>query len=166
MQTRILLKTTIGPVADDWNIGRFSLLAEHLRGLTDPAGASLYHVVARDRIEHSQGHDTDLEEAARGAYGQLWLIAVDATGALTQVDVGNIGRFRQGGGGILLTRDHQDLGACLPKLGAVGATHFFQTVNPDPDASRRCRDATGTPSINWADFQSRRTGESAPINAA
>src|SRR5438067_12403025 len=118
MQTRILLKTTIGPVADDWNIGRFSLLAEHLRGLTDPAGASLYHVVARDRIEHSQGHDTDLEEAARGAYGQLWLIAVDATGALTQVDVGNISRFRQGGGGILLTRDHQDLGACLTKLGS------------------------------------------------
>ena len=32
MQTRILLKTTIGPVADDWNITRFSLLAEHLRG--------------------------------------------------------------------------------------------------------------------------------------
>jgi len=125
MRTRILLKTTIGPVTDDWNITRFSLLAEHLRGLTDPAGASLYEVVARDRIEHNQGHDTDLEEAARGAYDQLWLIAVDATGALTQVDVGNISRFRQGEGGILLTRDHQDLGACLTKLGAVGATQFF-----------------------------------------
>src|SRR5437773_8650013 len=140
MQTRILLKTTIGPVADDWNISRFSLLAEHLRGLTDPAGASLYHVVARDRIEHSQGHDTDLEEAARGAYDQLWLIAVDATGALTQVDVGNIGRFRQGGGGILLTRDHQDLGACLTKLGAVGATQFFQTVRSEERrVGKECR---------------------------
>ena len=32
MRTRILLKTTIGPVTDDWNITRFSLLAEHLRG--------------------------------------------------------------------------------------------------------------------------------------
>ena len=165
MQTRILLKTTIGPVADDWNIGRFSLLAEHLRGLTDPAGASLYHVVARDRIEHSQGHDTDLEEAARGAYGQLWLIAVDATGALTQVDVGNIGRFRQGGGGILLTRDHQDLGACLTKLGAVGATQFFQTVNPDPDGSRRCRDDTETPSISWPNFHSGSNGDLQTIDA-
>src|SRR5437660_3159744 len=84
MRTRILLKTTIGPVTDDWNITRFSLLAEHLRGLTDPAGASLYEVVARDRIEHNQGHDTDLEQAARGAYDQLWLIAVDATGGLLE----------------------------------------------------------------------------------
>src|SRR6266699_6022361 len=92
------------------------------------------------------GHDTDLEEAARGAYGRLWLIAVDATGALTQVDVGNISRFRQSGGGILLTRDHQDLGACLTKLGAVGATQFFQTINADPDASCRCPDDTETPS--------------------
>src|SRR5437763_7002522 len=102
MQTRILLKTTIGPVADDWNIGRFSLLAEHLRGLTDPAGASLYEVVARDRIEHSQGHDTDLEEAARGAYDKLWMIAVDDTGALKKVGVGHVSRFRPGGSGFLI----------------------------------------------------------------
>src|SRR5438105_13983066 len=100
MQTRILLKTTIGPVADDWNIGRFSLLPEHLRGRTDPPGASLYHVVARDRIEHSQGHDTDLEEAAAGAYDQLWPLAVDATGAVTQADDGDSARLRRGGGDI------------------------------------------------------------------
>ena len=35
---RILLQTTIPNHEDDWHIGRFSLLAEHLRSLTDNHG--------------------------------------------------------------------------------------------------------------------------------
>jgi hypothetical protein len=36
----ILLQTTIPPIADDWNIDRFSLLRDHLASLTDESGAA------------------------------------------------------------------------------------------------------------------------------
>src|SRR6516164_9266740 len=138
MAIPILLKTTIGAVADDWNVGRFSLLTAHLRGLRDTRGELRYEVCARDRVESAAGDDRDLAQAAAGAYAQLWLIAADTVGALTETDIDNIARFRRTGGGILLTRDHQDLGACLAKLGPLGATQYFQSVNPDPVPSRRC----------------------------
>src|SRR5467141_1273012 len=77
MPTRILVKTTIGPVADDWNVGRFSLLTDHLRSLKDSSGRALFGVVARDRSENQQGDDTDLVQLANGAYDQLWLIGAD-----------------------------------------------------------------------------------------
>lgn len=38
MPNRILVKTTIGQVADDWHVGRFSLLTDHLRSLKDASG--------------------------------------------------------------------------------------------------------------------------------
>ena len=67
MATRILLKTTIGAVENDWNVGRFSLLAEHLRSLRDLSGNPLYEVTARDRAQDAAGDDVDLAELARGA---------------------------------------------------------------------------------------------------
>jgi hypothetical protein len=156
MSLRILLKTTIAPVKDDWNIGRFSLLCRHLASLRN--GRSYYDVTARDRVEDECGNDVDLIGAARGEFDQLWLFAADDTGALTDRDVEAIATFRDRGGGVLLTRDHQDLGACLGKLGALGATHYFQSVNPDPDPSRRCCDDLGTPSITWPNFHSGANG--------
>jgi len=160
VKTRILLKTTIGAIHDDWNVARFSLLTEHLRGLTDSSGRAFYEVIARDRVEATGGGcDADLAEAAAGAYDQLWLIAVDTTGALTPVDVENIGRFRASGGGIVLTRDHQDLGACLTRLGAVGATQYFHTLNADPDVSHHCCDDLDTPAISWPNFHSGANGD-------
>ena len=113
MATRILLKTTIGAIENDWNVRRFSLLAEHLRSLTDPSGSPLYEMVARNRAENAAGDDVDLAELAEGAYDQLWLIATDVTGALTAFDVEHISRFRTQGGGTLLSRDHQPQGDCL-----------------------------------------------------
>src|SRR5438309_676222 len=86
MPTRILVKTTIGPVMDDWHVGRFSLLIDHLRSLRDSSGAVLYDVAARDRSVNQDGDDTDLVQVARGAYDQLWLIGADETGALTTGD--------------------------------------------------------------------------------
>src|SRR5690242_5012658 len=149
MATRILLKTTIGGVENDWNVGRFSLLAEHLRSLRDLSGNPLYEVTARDRAQDAEGDDVDLAELARGAYEQLWLIGTDVTGALTARDVEHITRFRKQGGGTLLSRDHENLGACLTRLGAMGATQYFHTANPDPEESHRCRDDRETLSINW-----------------
>jgi|GEM_PF-3561344 len=46
---RILLQTTIPGTADDWNIGRFSMLRDYLAGLTDEDGAPLCDVTARNR---------------------------------------------------------------------------------------------------------------------
>jgi hypothetical protein len=159
MTIPILLKTTIGAVADDWNVGRFSLLAAHLSSLPAARGAARYEVFARDRVEDAAGDDPDLAQAARGAYQQLWLVATDTVGALTVTDVDNINRFRRAGGGVLLTRDHQDLGACLAKLGALGATQYFQSVNPDPEPARRCSDDRETPSISWPNFHSGANGD-------
>jgi hypothetical protein len=165
MAIPILLKTTIPSVADDWNVGRFSLLAQHLRNLRGTNGDARYTVVAHDRIESADGDDRDLADAGRGAYAQLWLIATDTVGALTNTDVENIARFRRAGGGILLTRDHQDLGACLTKLGALGASQYFQSVNPDPDPSRRCCDDQETPSISWPNFHSGANGDLQTVTA-
>ena len=166
MAIPILLKTTIGPVADDWNVGRFSLLATHLRAVEDARGRLRYEVFARDRVENAAGDDRDLALAATGAYAQLWLIAADTVGALTETDVENIARFRRAGGGILLTRDHQDLGACLAKLGALGASQYFQSVNPDPDPSHRCRDDRETPAISWPNFHSGANGDLQKVTVA
>jgi hypothetical protein len=159
MAIPILLKTTIGAVADDWNVGRFSLLAAHLRSLQNTRGELRYEVFARDRVESAAGDDRDLAQAAAGEYAQLWLIAADTGGALTETDIGNIARFRRAGGGILLTRDHQDLGACLARLGALGITQYFHSVNPDPEPSRRCSDDRETPSISWPNFHSGANGD-------
>jgi len=159
MATRILLKTTIGAIENDWNVGRFSLLAEHLRSLRDSSGSTLYEVVARNRAENVAGDDVDLAELAGGAYDQLWLIGTDVTGALTTGDVEYITRFRKHGGGTLLSRDHEDLGACITRLGSLGATQYFHSANLDPDESHRCRDDRETPSISWPNFHSGRNGD-------
>ena len=159
MPIRILVKTTIGPVADDWHVGRFSLLTDHLRSLKDSSGGSHYDVAAYDRRVNQQGDDTDLVQLAHAAYDQLWLIGADETGALTSGDVENVAQFRRAGGAILLTRDHQDLGACLARLGALGATQHFQTANPDPDESHRRCDDLETPSSSWPNYHSGANGD-------
>src|SRR5262249_32666813 len=137
----------------------FSLLAEHLRSLRDSSGSPLYEVLARNRAENEAGDDVDLAELVGGAYDQLWLFGTDVRGALTAGDVEHITRFRGGGGGLLLSRDHQDLGACITKLGPVGATQYFHTANPDPDESHRCPDDRETPAISWPNFHSGRNGD-------
>ena len=159
MATRILLKPTIGAIENDWCVARFSLLAEHLRSLNDPSGSPLYEVMARNRAENAAGDDIDLAELADGAYDQLWLIGTDVTGALTAGDVEHITRFRRHGGGALLSRDHEDLGACITRLGPLGATQYFHTANPDPDESHRCPDDCETPTISWPNFHSGRNGD-------
>ncbi|HWS66789.1 MAG TPA: hypothetical protein VN325_28840 [Steroidobacteraceae bacterium] len=165
MPTRVLVKTTIGTLADDWHVGRFSLLTEHLRSLKDSSGGVLYAVAARDRSVNQKGDDTDLVKLADGAYDQLWLIGADETGALTSGDIDNVAQFRRRGGGVLLTRDHQDLGACLTRLGALGATQYFQTANPDPDESHRYCDDLETPSISWPNYHSGANGGLQMISA-
>jgi hypothetical protein len=156
---RLLLKTTIGPVEDDWHVGRFSRLAAHLAGLRAADGRPLHQVTAHDRIQNAAGDDVDLAAFAAGDFDQLWLFAVDVTGALTETDAANIEAAQKAGRGVLLTRDHQDLGACLTKLGDVGRAQHFQTENPDPDETRRRRDDPDTLSIDWPNYHSGDNGD-------
>jgi len=156
---RILLQTTIPPVEDDWNIQRFSLLREHLSSLTNGGGSRLYDVVARDREVDANGDDPVISSLDRSDFDELWLFAVDVGDGLSSSDLAGITRFHQRGGGILCTRDHQDLGSSLCTLGSLGAAHFFHSRNLDPDDSRRSRDDRQTESISWPNYHSGSNGD-------
>jgi hypothetical protein len=84
---------------------------------------------------------------------------VDAGDGLSVADCQGITRFRQRGGGILATRDHQDLGVSLCTLGGVGRAHFFHSKHPDPDESRRERDDRDTENISWPNYHSGSNGD-------
>src|SRR5262249_6788041 len=104
---KILLQTTIADTPDDWNVWRFSLLANELRG----AG---HEVTVRNR--DGADDDSTLGMLDTLDYDQLWLMAVDPGDGLTPRDAAGIMRFRERRGGLLTARDHQDLGSCLLSL--------------------------------------------------
>ena len=54
---RILLQTTIPETEDDWHIGRFSLLRDHLASLKDEEGNGLCQVTARNRVSDAGADD-------------------------------------------------------------------------------------------------------------
>ena len=156
---RILLQTTIPATEDDWHVGRFSLLAEHLRGLKDAEGRALCEVTARNRETNADGDDEVLSRLDSTGFDELWLFAVDAGDGLSVADCQGITRFRQRGGGILTTRDHQDLGSSLCTLGGVGRAHFFHSKHQDPDESRHERDDQDTKEISWPNYHSGSNGD-------
>jgi hypothetical protein len=156
---RILLQTTIPATEDDWHIGRFSLLSEHLGSLKDTEGRLLCEVTARDRVANKEGDDEVLNRLDATDFDELWLFAVDTGDGLTVADCQGITRFRQRGGGILATRDHQDLGSSLCTLGGVGRAHFFHSKYQDPDETRRERDDQDTKDISWPNYHSGSNGD-------
>ncbi|HEX8150202.1 MAG TPA: hypothetical protein VF591_23660 [Pyrinomonadaceae bacterium] len=156
---RILLQTTIPATEDDWHVGRFSLLREHLGGLRDEGGRPLCEVAARDRVANAGGDDELLSRLDATDFDELWLFAVDAGDGLTAADCQGITRFRQRGGGIFSTRDHQDLGSSLCTLGGIGRAHFFHSKHQDPDESRRARDDRETGNISWPNYHSGSNGD-------
>jgi hypothetical protein len=156
---RILLQTTIPAVEDDWNVGRFSLLREHLNSLRDEEGRALCEVTARDRGTNADGDDEVLSRLDSTDFDELWLFAVDSGDGLSVADCQGITRFRQRGGGLLTTRDHQDLGSSLCTLGGVGRAHFFHTQHKDPDESRHARDDRDTENISWPNYHSGSNGD-------
>jgi len=161
---RILLQTTIPYADDDWHVGRFSLLRNELTSLKDAAGNSLYEVSARNRESDENGNDPVLSTLDRSDFDELWLFAIDLGEGLTVPDCQGITRFRQRGGGILATRDHQDLGTSLCTLGGIGRAHFFHSKNPEPDESRRVIDDKFTTSISWPNYHSGANGDYQTIN--
>jgi hypothetical protein len=156
--SRVLLQTTIPTTVDDWHIGRFSLLHNYLAGLRGVDGEPLFDVVSRDRDAHGAA-DRVLSTLDTSAFDEMWLFAVDTGDGLTDEDCAAITRFRQRGGGLMVTRDHMDLGCSVCTLGGVGAAHFFHTKNPEPDASRHRIDDTITTDISWPNYHSGANGD-------
>lgn len=155
---RILLQTTISTVEDDWHIGRFSLLRDYLAGLADEDGNPLAEVTARDRAPPGST-DPVLSTIDRSDYDQLWLFAVDTGDGLDSHDCAAISRFRRNGGGLMVTRDHMDLGRSVCSLGGVGKAHHFHSQNPEPDPERHCPDDIDTPTISWPNYHSGANGD-------
>lgn len=155
---KILLQTTIPPVADDWSIARFSRLAELLRDHRDAEGRAVFDVVARDREQPGEP-DPVLSRLDETAFDELWLFAVDNGDGLTPEDCAGITRFRQAGRGLMVTRDHMDVGCSLCSLGKVGKAHHFHTRNVDPDQSRCVCDDPFSTHISWPNFHSGANGD-------
>ncbi len=151
--TRILLQTTIPTTEDDWSIGRFSLLRDYLASLPG------IRVIARDKEAAPGAPDPVLSRLDESEFDQLWLFAVDVGDGLDAEDCAAISRFRQAGGGLMVTRDHMDLGSSICTLGGIGEAHYFHTRNLDPDEARRRRDDPYTTYIDWPNFHSGANGD-------
>ncbi len=158
-RVKILLQTTIPYRENDWHIGRFSLLKSHLESLRDENGEPLYEVTARDRGNNGHENDPVLSTLDSSDFDQLWLFAVDEGDGLSEDECATISRFRQRGGGVFSSRDHQDLGSSLCTIGGIGGAHYFHTKNPDPDEARHCRDDQDTKEIDYPNYHSGSNGD-------
>ncbi len=156
---KILLQTTIPFTDDDWHAGRFSFIKKHLESLKSDSGENLYTVVSRDRDSDADGDDPVLSALDVAGFDQLWLFAVDTGDGLSSGDCEGITKFRQKGGGIYSTRDHFDLGSSLCTLGGIGAAHYFNSKNPDPDKTRNQRDDELTTDIDFPNYHSGANGD-------
>lgn len=155
---RILLQTTIPYTEDDWHIGRFSALHNHLEHLKDADGRPLFHVEARNRVAPGTP-DPVLSTLDTSSFDELWLFAVDTGDGLTTADCEGISRFRRRGGGLMVTRDHMDLGCSVCTLAGVGAAHFFHSHQQDPDPARHALDDVETTYIQWPNYHSGANGD-------
>ncbi len=162
MSTPILLQTTIEHTANDWHIGRFSMLREYLTSLKGENGDPLFQVTARDRDPIGVA-DSVLSTLDQSGFDELWLFAVDTGNGLHADDLAGILRFWKRGGGLMIARDHMDLGCSICALGSIGAANVFHTHNaarPVPPPDDR-----GTPYILWPNFHSGANGDFQRVRA-
>jgi hypothetical protein len=162
---KILLQTTIPTTQDDWSIARFSYLADFLRDQQDSEGRPLFDVTTRDRDPLGKP-DSLLSKLDQSDFDQMWLFAVDTGNGLTTEDCQAISRFRASGRGLLVTRDHMDLGSSICNLSGVGKAHYFHSQNLDPDPSKRAIDDPYTTYISWPNFHSGANGDYQEIEVA
>src|ERR1700747_2689448 len=99
------------------------MLRNYLSSIRGAEGLQLCEVTARNRS--TQGiPDPVLSTIDRSDFDELWLFAVDTGEGLTSEDCEAISRFRENGRGLLVTRDHMDLGSSVCTLSGVGNAHF------------------------------------------
>jgi hypothetical protein len=134
-----------------------------MRGLRTPSGEEVV-VTARDRAPIGVD-DPVLSRLEASEFDQLWLLAVDVGNGLSAADARGITNFRKRGGGLLASRDHQDLGCSLCAIPDIAAAQNFHTKNPEPDPERRCRDDRETLSIDWPNYHSGKNGDFQRIQA-
>jgi hypothetical protein len=115
-------------------------------------------VEARNRTRRGEP-DPVLSNLDESDFDQLWLLAVDVGDGLTSEDCQAISRFRHRGGGLMVTRDHMDLGCSICDLDGVGAAHHFHSRNLEPDARRRCVDNPFSANISWPNYHSGANGD-------
>jgi hypothetical protein len=149
---RVLLQTTIPTTSDDWSIERFSMLHRVL-------AESGHDVTSRNKV-------TSLADIDRSTFDQIWLFGVDAGQGIDEAECEALTRFRKSGRGLLVTRDHQDLGSSICNIGGLGAAHYFHSRNPDPDRSRQARDDRQAGNIDWPNYHSGQNGQYQPIRAS
>ena len=130
----LLLQTTIEDDPHDWSITRFSRLTEFLSQLRGQNGQLAFRVTARNRGRRGEP-DAILSKLPELEFDQLWLFAVDGGDGLTAADCAGIGRFRQLGGRLLVTRD-MALGRSVCNLDGVGAAHRFHGNNAERNDRR------------------------------
>jgi hypothetical protein len=140
------------------------MLRDHLASLVDEHGSALFKVTARDRAAPG-APDPVLSTLDASQFDEVWLFAVDTGNGLDPADCAGISRFRQRGGGLMVTRDHMDLGSSICALGGVGAAHIFHSRNIDPEAPVPGPDDKGTPQILWPNFHSGANGDYQRISA-
>ena len=157
MPIKVLLQTTIVATPDDWSIARFSLLANLLSEQRDDRGRPMFDVTARDRAS-SDSLDPVLSTLDRSDFDELWLFAVDTGHGLKVEECQAIAEFRRSGRGLLVTRDHMDLGSSVCDLDGVGAAHLFHTRNRDTTVVME-RDDPYTLQIEWPNFHSGANGD-------
>ena len=159
----ILLQTTIPTAEDDWNITRFSLLRDYLSSQKNEAGEALFEVTTRDRTPDASGDDPVLSNLGESDFDEIWLFGVDNGNGLTEKEGAGIAAFHKRGGGILASRDHNDLGISFGNLGTacnpVSNSHHFHNQNPEPDPARQCIDDTYTTDITWPNYHSGANGD-------
>ena len=156
---RLLLQTSIAFAADDWNIGRFSLLSAELSRWAD--------VVARNREAGVGGDDPVILGLLDGDdFDEVWLLAVDGGQGLGPRECAALSAFHRRGGGLLTARDHANMGLWLRAIDRVGAAHFFH--EPwcwEVDPERRAADDTDTPAIPFPNYHSGANGDVQTIEA-
>ena len=140
-----LLLSTIATDANDWHIGRFSLLGTMIRTAGEEMDPS-FNLTISDYPTSDADRKVLQDDLSSGRYGQIWLIAPD-------MDNGpDAGFFRaleaavKGGTDLVIARDHTDLGCCLLELkdclDDVGQTQAFQRTWTDLPKDREYADPT------------------------
>ena len=160
---KILLQTTIPGAENDWHIGRFSMLREFLCSLTGADGKRLFDVTARDRGPAGKP-DPVMSTLAASDFDQVWLFAVDTGNGLHDEDCTGLSAFHRKGGGLMVTRDHMDLGCSICSIANIGALHLFHTRDGAADDPLCAPDDRGTPQILWPNFHSGANGDAQRIS--
>ena len=153
---RVLLQTTIAHANDDWHVGRFSMLRDHLRALRTPDGNPLCEVTARDR--ETADDDPVLSRLDDAPIDQMWLFAVDVGNGLTARECDAVFEFHARGGGVLVARDHRDLGSSLCGIRCLAPIEHFHRYQPEADEARRADD-DNNPAISWPNYHSGWNGD-------